>query len=56
MLDSANQVIIMPTSNEINDDVLAVIKPHVSECYTIQYNEKGYSNILKNKMFEKEWY
>ena len=56
MLDSANQVIIMPTSNEINDDVLAVIKPHVSECYTILYNEKGYSNILKNKMFEKEWY
>lgn len=55
MLDSANQVIIMPTSNEINDEVLHEIKSYVSECYTIQYNNQGYSHIVENRIFEKEW-
>lgn len=55
MLDTASQVIIMPTSSEINDEVINSIYSSVSDCYTINYNEEGYSEIYRNKIFNKEW-
>lgn len=55
MAESANQVIIMPTSKEINSDVINTIKSQINECYTINYDDKGYSRILKNQIFGKEW-
>lgn len=55
MAESANQVIIMPTSKEINSQVINTIKSQVNECYTIKYDDKGYSKIMKNQIFGKEW-
>lgn len=55
MAESANQVIIMPTSKEINANVINTIKPQINECYTIVYGDKGYSRIMKNQIFGKEW-
>lgn len=55
MMNAASQVIIMPTSKEINSMVVEAIKEKTSKCYTIQYQDKGYSKILENKLFEKEW-
>ena len=55
MLDTASQVIIMPTSSEINEEVINSIYSSVSDCYTINYNEEGYSEIYRNKIFNKEW-
>lgn len=55
MIDTASQVIIMPTSNEINSEVIASISSNVSECYTINFNREGYSTIKQNMIFNKEW-
>lgn len=55
MMNSGNQVIIMPTSKEINDDVIKVIKNRVNTCYTINYNEKGFSQIEEGMIFERKW-
>ena len=55
MIDTASQVIIMPTSNEINSEVIASISSNVSDCYTINFNREGYSTIKQNMIFNKEW-
>lgn len=55
MVNSSNQVIIMPTSKEINDEVIDTIRTKVSTCYTIDYKEKGYSEITEGIIFNKEW-
>lgn len=55
MIDTASQVIVMPTSNEINDEVISSIGSNVSDCYTINFNREGYSTIKQNRIFNKEW-
>lgn len=55
MIDTAAQVVIMPTTNEINDEVINSINEIVSDCYTINYTKEGYSKIIKNQIFDKGW-
>lgn len=55
MSRSGSQVIIMPTSKEINDKVINHISKSISKCYTLNYQENRITEVLKNRIFERKW-
>lgn len=55
MINTNNQVIIMPTSKEINNEIIDQIKDKISSCFTIVYNPNGYSEIKPDTIFNEEW-
>ena len=55
MARSGSQVIIMPTSKEINDEVINTISNKVSNCYTLEYQQNGKTLVHKGKIFGRMW-
>lgn len=55
MARSGSQVIIMPTSKEINDEVISTISNKVSNCYTLEYQQNGKTKVHNGKIFGRMW-
>lgn len=55
MAKAGNQVIILPTSKEINDNVIKSINNRISNCYTLEYHTTGNTEIIEGKIFNREW-
>lgn len=55
MAKAGNQVIILPTSKEINDNVINSINNRISNCFTLEYSTSGNTEIIEGKIFKKEW-
>ena len=49
-----HQIIVMPTSTEMNDDVITKIKDRIKTCYTLNYQNNS-TIIDENMIFEKRW-
>lgn len=55
MARSGSQVIIMPTSKEINEEVINTIFNKVSNCYTLEYQQNGKTLVHNGKIFGRMW-
>lgn len=49
-----HQIIVMPTSSEMNESVLNKIKSRINTCYTLNYQNSS-TTIEENMIFEKRW-